>query len=213
VFTIDLLKGQGVPIKSRPEGIAIAAVAFVVPVIIAIVMFGYYVHTRIVISVQKEGIANYEDKISELSDAIKQQKSFEQEKDVIKSSLSEVLSSVDRYVQWSPILETLVRSLPDSVILTKLEAKERSIRMKVPQKDNPDTMEEKTIPVRTLQMSVCGYQNSDCDKAVREFQDSIRSSTLLGPKIEDIKVAQGFDKLEGKDVISYEIDCTFKPQL
>ena len=42
MFTIDLLKGQGIPIKSRPTGIAISAAAVAVPVIIAIVMLGFY---------------------------------------------------------------------------------------------------------------------------------------------------------------------------
>ena len=40
MFDIDLLKGQGIPIRSRPEGVAVAIVTVAVPVIIAIVMFG-----------------------------------------------------------------------------------------------------------------------------------------------------------------------------
>jgi hypothetical protein len=46
MFKIDLLKGQGVPVKSRPESIAITAVALVVPIVIAFVMLGYFLQNR-----------------------------------------------------------------------------------------------------------------------------------------------------------------------
>ena len=60
MFTIDLLKGHGIPIKSKPEGIAIAVATFTVPLVIAIVMFGFCLHTRIIMSIQKQAIINYE---------------------------------------------------------------------------------------------------------------------------------------------------------
>ena len=77
MFTIDLLKGQGIPKKSRPEGVAVAVMTFAVPIIIAIVMFGCFLHTRVVMSIQKQGMAGYEKKIQELSQAVELQRSFE----------------------------------------------------------------------------------------------------------------------------------------
>ena len=213
MFTIDLLKGQNVPIKSRPEGIAIAAVTFAVPVIIAMVMFGFYLRTKIVMSVQKQGIINYDKKIAKLSDAVELQKSFEDEKNIINSNLSEVASAIGRHTQWSPVLVTLVKNLPDSVVLTKLEVKQKSIRRRIPKKDDPQQMIDVSVPVRTLQINICGSSRSSCDKAVKDFGDSLRLSTLLGPKIEDIKFSQGTDKLDGRDVVSYKIDCILKPEL
>ena len=213
MFTIDLLKGQGIPIRSRPEGIAVAVVTFAVPLIVAIVMLGYYLHTTITISIQKQRIINYETKIAELSDAVKLQKSFEREKYIINNCLSEVSYSIDRHIQWSPILATLAENMPNSVVLTKLEVKQRFTKRKVPKKDEPKKMIDISVPVRTLQMSVSGSPHSACDEAIRDFRDRLRSSALLGPKLEDIRVSQGFGTLEGKDVVSYDIDCIFKPAL
>jgi len=213
MFTIDLLKGQAIPIKSGPEGIAIAVTAFAVPLIIAIVMFGYYLHTKIVISIQKQGIVNYETKINELSNAVELQKSFEKEEDIINSSLSEVQFSIGRHIQWSPILATLVKNMPDSVVLTQLSIMQRSVKRKVPKKDNPKETISISVPVRTLQMSVSGSPHSACDRAIRDFRDRLRFSTQLRPKLEDIRVSQESDTLEGQDVVSYEINCIFKPAL
>ena len=202
MFTIDLLKGQGIPAKSRPEGIAIAAVTFAVPIIIAIVMFGFYLSNIINISIQKREVVRYKKKIDQLSDALKMQKSFEKEKNVINSYLTEASSSITRHTQWSPVL-----------VLTSLEVKQRSVRRKVPKKDDPKTMTNISIPVRTLHISVCGSPQTNCDKAVRDFGGRLRSSALLGPKLENIKVSQGFDILQNQDVVSYKIDCVFKPGL
>jgi len=213
MFTIDLLKGQGIPIKSRPKGIVIAVITLAVPIIIAIAILGLYLSNSIAMSIQKQGIINYETKIGGLSDAVELQKSFEKEKAVISSALSEVKSSIGRHTQWTPVLATLVENLPDSLVLTELRVKQNSVKIKVPKKDDPQKMVDISVPVRTLQMSVSGRPGDNCDEAVRDFKDRLRSSALLGPKLEDIRVSQKFGTLEGRDVISYEIDCIFKPEL
>ncbi len=213
MFTIDLLKGEGVPAKSSPEGIAVVAVTFVVPIIIAMVMVSFYLSNIINISVQKQEVVRYKKKIDGLSDVVEMQKSFEEEKRAINSCLTEALSSITRHAQWSPVLMTLVENMPDSVVLTKLEVKQRSVKREVPRKDDPKKTTFISVPVRTLQVSVYGSPHSNCDKAVRDFGDRLRSSDLLGPKLEDIRVSQGFDILENQNVVSYEIDCVFKPGL
>ena len=213
MFTIDLLKGQGIPIKSGPEGIAIAAITFAVPILVAMVMLGFYLSDRIVIKVAKQEIVNYEKYIDKLSDAVELQKSFEKEKNNINGCLSEALSSIGKHTQWSPILATVVGNMPDSMVLTKLEVKQRSAKIKVPKKDDPKKMIDISVPVRTLQMSVSGRPQANNDKAVKDFMDRLRSSALLAPKLEDIRVSQKSDTLEGQNVVSYEIDCIFKPEL
>ncbi len=213
MFTIDLLKGRGIPAKSRPRNIAVAAIAVVVPVIILIMMFGFFLHNRIIISIKKNTIGNYETRISGLSDAIEMQKSFEEEKSVYSNCLSEVSSSLDRHTQWSPVLVTLVENIPDSVMLTALDVKQRSTRMKVRQKDDPAKMIDAFVPVRTLQMKVVGRPKTNCDEAIRDFSELLRSSSLLGPKLENIRISQGLGKIKDQEVVSYQIDCIFKPGL
>ena len=212
MFTIDLLKGREIPVKSRPEGIAMAVATFIVPIAVAIVMFGFYLSSSIAISIQKQRIINYETRIDELSEAVKLQKSLENEKSAISSSLSEVESSIDRHTQWSPVLLTLVEDLPDSMVLTRLEVKQHFIKRKIAGSGLQKTADI-TVPVRTLQMAVSGSPGSAFDRAVRDFRDRLRSSALLGPRLEDIRVSQGVDMLEGQDAVSYKINCVFKPGL
>lgn len=211
MFTIDLLKGQRVPAKSRPRNVAVGAAAVVAPIIIAIAMFGFYLRNRVVISIQKNAIANFKTKIAGMSDAIEHQKSFEQQKNAYNNCLTEVSGNLDRHTQWSPVLVTLVKNMPESVILTALDVKQRSTKIKVPQKDDPKKMIDASVPLRTLQMTVVGRPQSNCDEAIKEFSERLRSSSLLGPKLENIRIAQGVGKLEEEEIVSYQIDCIFKP--
>jgi Tfp pilus assembly protein PilN len=213
MFKIDLLKGQGVPMKSSPGGIAIAAVTIAVPLYVFIIAFGFYVNGKTYMSVKKQEIARCQSVIDNLSDAVELLESLEKEKTAYGARLLEVKSSINRYIQWSPVLVTLVENMPNSVMLTGLEVKQHSVRKKVPKKDNPQEMIDQNVPVRTLRMSVSGSPQYNCDKAVRDFRDSLLSSAFLGPRLENIGVSQESGTLEGRDVASYEIDCVFKARL
>ena len=213
MFTIDLLKGQGVPMKSSPAGIAIAAVTVVVPLIVAIVMFGFYLSDKTTTLVKKQEIARFQTEIDKLSGAVRMQELLEKEKSVYSDCLSEVKTSIGRYIQWSPVLVTLVENMPDSVMLTDLEVKQSSVRKKVPNKDNPQEMVEKNIPVRVLRLTVSGSSQYNSDKAVSDFRGSLLSSVFLGPKLENVGFSRESEMRDGRDITSYEIDCIFKLRL
>ncbi len=79
MFTIDLLKGQGIPMKSSPGGIAIAAVAVAAPMTIAIIMFGFYLNDRTQVSTKEQEIVRCQAEIDKLSGTVELQDSFEKE--------------------------------------------------------------------------------------------------------------------------------------
>ena len=213
MFKIDLLKGKGIPIKRRPLGVAIAALAFVIPVLVGAIMFGFYVSDKIFIKVSMQELANYDKNIDTLSEALNVQKAFEREKNSLTGCLSEASSSISKFTQWSPVLEVLARNMPDSMVLTRLEVKEQSVKKEVPNKENPKETKRVDAVSRTLLMNVTGRPNSNNDKAVQDFKDRLRLSKLLTRNLEDIKVSQEPDTLDGQDVVSYEITCTFKPKI
>ncbi|MBC8470593.1 MAG: hypothetical protein H8D56_14070 [Planctomycetes bacterium] len=213
MFTIDLLKGQGVPLKSSPGGIAITAFTIAVPLYVLIIAFGFYANGKTYMSINQQEIVRCQSEIKKLSGAVGLQESLEKEKILYSDCLSEVKSSISKYIQWSPVLVTIVENMPGSVMLTALEVKQESVRKKVPKPDNPQEMVEQSIPIKVLLMSVSGNPKYDCGKAVMDFQDSLRSSDFLGPKLESIGYSQKSETLKGQDVASYEIKCVFKETL
>lgn len=212
-FTIDLLKGRGLPVKNRPEGVAAGVVIFAVPVIAAIVIFGCYLTDSVAMSVQKQQISNYRQKTKDLADAVEIQRSFEQKQDLLSSYLSEVSQSVSRHCQWSPVVAMVVENMPDSMILTKLQVEQNYVRKQITKKTTPPERVTVTLPERTLHIVLSGDSQSGYEEAVREFRDRLRCSALLESRLDDIRVSQKIDSFDGRDVVSYKIDCIFKPGL
>jgi len=213
MFAIDLLKGEGVPAKSGPEAVAVMALTIAVPFIVAIVMFGCAVHSRVVMTIQKQNILNYRLKTKHYAEAMELQASLNQEKGDIHSCMSEVTSAVRPHNQWSGVLVSLAENLPGSMVLTELLTKQRSVRLKVPSKDEPEKMIEASVPVTTLRISVAGTPHTNQDEEIRHFRDAIRACPSLEQKLQDIRVSQGSNNLDGQQVVTYRIDCIMKPQI
>lgn len=211
MFTIDLLNGQAIPLKSKPGSLAIIAVTVVIPIVVAMGMVSFYMQNKIVLSIKKQEINKSQAEIDKLSDAIGLQKALEQKKITYLGYLSEVQSSIKRHTQWSPVLTTLMENIPDSVVLTSLAVNQSSVKRQAPKKDDPEQMVEIDVPVKILRLIVSGGPQSNCDEAVRDFRDGIRDSAFLGPKLENIGVSQKTETIEDQNVVSYEISCVLKP--
>lgn len=212
-FTIDLLKGQGVPPKSGPAGVAIGAITALVPVIFVIAILGSYLNHEVLVSVKQREIVVLKEKTNKLSDAVENQRKLEQEKFQYGLCISEVNSSIDKYTQWSPVLTTLVENMPGTVVLTELSVKQDSVETEVPKPDDPTKKIKINVPVNKLSLCVSDQGQGNCDEAVRTFRDRLRSSPLLGPMLAKIDVSHRTDNLGGKDIVFYEIHCLFKPEL
>jgi hypothetical protein len=87
MFTIDLLKGQGIPIKSGPERLLFAAATAAGPGIAVIILLGMYLSSAAAISVHRQGIVGYDGKMArpELVEALAGQKRFEQNKSLSRA--------------------------------------------------------------------------------------------------------------------------------
>jgi hypothetical protein len=213
MFTIDLLKGKGVPVRRGPEAIVFAAVGSIVPMIVAIVMVSFYTSSKVAMAVQKRQMKSLDVKIQGLSDPVRLQESFEREKIAVNGCLAEVSDNIGEHIQWSPILVALVGHMPDSMVLTRLEVTESSVQKQVPAKDDPKRMIPRSVLVKRLLVTVSGDQEANHGKAIRDFCDRLRYSEVLGPKLESIKPTQESEKINDQNMVSYKINCVFKPQL
>ena len=213
MFTIDLLKGEGIPFRSGPAGVAFAVITVAVPIVIAVALGGLYLHNKVVMSLTKNEISVMEEKANGLSDYVKRQKSLEKEKTQYSICLSEVKSAVGKFNQWSPVLTTLVENMPRSVVLTELEVERNFVKKKVPDKEKPGKTVEVDAFVTTMRIMVSDSLQSDSDQAVKEFRDYLCFSSFLGPKLEKADVSKESGAIGGKDVVYYVISCVFKAEL
>ncbi|TFG48433.1 MAG: hypothetical protein E4H40_04680 [Candidatus Brocadiia bacterium] len=213
MFKIDLLEEQGIPVRSTAAGLAVAATASALPVIILIIIVSFFMTNSVNISLAEQGLARFTSMKEHLSDEMSTAKSIEQGKSKINNSLDEVSSSFYRHSQWTGILMMIAENMPEAMLLTELQVKQNVIRKPVPKKGNPEEMLQISVPVRTLRMKVSGSSGYDCAKAVKDFRDRLRYSDVLKDKIVDVRVSQEAGTTENHDKVYYEIECEFKPGL
>jgi Tfp pilus assembly protein PilN len=213
MYAIDLLGGEGVPIRSRPGGIAFACLLIVVPLIIGIVIIGIYLDRQVTVSIQTQQLARLESVLGTLSSALEKKRCLETERATAVDFLADIKTAVSRHTQWSSALTTVIESLPETLVLTKLEARRELVRQKRAAKDDPKKTVEVSVPVSSLGIGVCGYDGTMSYRSVRDLQDRLRSSPVLGPRLDAVTVSQESGTLDGEDVVHYELNCVFKPEL
>jgi len=210
MYTVDLLMGEGIPIRSRPGGIALACLIVVVPLLIGLGMTSFYMDGRIIVSIEKQQLSNIEAASGALSQALKKKESLEKAKVSANGVLSEIKTSVDGYTQWSRTLAALVENLSDTLVLTRLEASQGTVQRKVPAQDDPTRKVDVSVPVRTLKLCVCGRKPGPALDAVQALQENLRSSPVIGPMLDTITVSQNVIILDSQEAVMYELECVLK---
>ena len=210
MLTIDLLRGRGIPIKTRPAGATLLAIVLAVPVVITIVMLGNYVQGSIVLRNQKRLLTSLQGDIFRLADSVKLKEGAERQIDNMNACFVEVDEAIMQQIQWSPVLQALAENMPRSLILSELSIKSEFETKEIPQRDNP--LKKMLIPVkrRILYINLYGRLGSGSDEAVLEFLKALNAWNVSSQKADNIRlVAQATD--ERRSVMNYVIECVFKP--
>jgi Tfp pilus assembly protein PilN len=213
LYTIDLLKGEGVPIRSRPGGIAFACLLVVVPLLAATAGLNLYLDSRVVLAIQTQQVSRLTLATEALAAAVRKKNKLLEEKAEAAKMLSEVQMVLAGRTQWSPILAWVAENVSDTLVLTRLEARQNTVRVKVPAKNDPGMKIDVSVPMPELRLSVCGKGRENSSEAVRRLQENLRSSTVLGRRLDTITVSQSATTLDGQEAVQYELNCLLQPMI
>jgi len=211
MLKIDLLKGQGIPTRSNPEKIALMAITILVPAMMSIAMFGYFWKNSVLISIERQKVANCEKSIASMAKAQALLEKSEKEKKYKNGCLGEVAKILDKRYQWTPGLVEIVKLMPDCVLLKSIEIKQSNVKKSVPSKKDIGQMVEISIPVTRMKISVT-ERTPGSGPYIREFQNNLRSSDVFGPILDNVIVSQGVESYREQSTISYDIECSFKAE-
>ncbi len=121
MISVDLLKGEGRPIKSRPGVVALMVVPFIFPVLAGVFLVGWYQSDKIMMRVQVKKLTSYNEGPQQYSDVEQLLQDAAAESKYINSCLIEVSGTINHHRQWSPVLSSLTENLPPAVSLNSLE--------------------------------------------------------------------------------------------
>lgn len=207
MFTINLLKEKTSSSDSVTKKLTYF-IAAILPVIAIAAMVLFFLGNTAAMASQKRKVAKYDASLAKLSEAVNLQKDFDVEAKSINKNLSELSGSLKNYVQWSPILIEVIRTMPDKMIITDLRVKKLSTSRKITTSDG----KSKSIKgfKNTLSMSLSGSSRQNYDSDVREYGNRMRSSEVLKDLgLEQISTSQKEENIDGKKVTSYGLNCVF----
>ena len=210
MHTIDLLRGQGIPAKTTLGSAAMVIVMVAIPILAAAGMVDRYLQNNTDIEIKQQTIQNEQETIERFADDVKFQKSLEKEQGSVNSKLSEVSSCLDNYIQWSPVLETLIEYLPAKMVMSGLRAESTSGRQKVVNEKDPNLTANVAVVTRTLVLDISGSGESDYS-IVKAYANSLKSSSALRAKLDDIVVSQDTGRTGDDNTVSYTMNIKFKP--
>jgi hypothetical protein len=210
MHTIDLLRGKGIPAKTTLKGIVIIMVTVAVPFLAAIGILDRYIRNKTVISIQQQAMVNERATAVKLANAVELKESLEDERDLAHTRLSEVSTYIDEYIQWSPVLVTLVKNMPARMVLSRLAAETRQEKEKVFKDNDPNKPVDVTVTKRVLALDISGSLPGSYESLVRDYRVNLRNSPLLGPQLEDITLSQKPGGTGDDKTVSWTMNLIFK---
>jgi len=210
MHTIDLLRGQGIPAKTTLGSAAMVIVIVVVPILAAAAMVDRYLQNKTEIEIKQQQIAVEQATIEKFADAVKTKEKLEKKQEAINHKLSEVASCLDNFVQWSPVLKTLVENMPSQMVMSGLRAESTSERRQITSKTNPNRKININVSKRMLILDISGREMRDYGDVVQGYANRLKSSSVLRSKLESIEVSQKPGVAGDLKTVSYTMNLIFK---
>ncbi|OPZ97432.1 MAG: hypothetical protein BWY71_01619 [Planctomycetes bacterium ADurb.Bin412] len=205
LYTIDFLKGEGIPAKSRPGQIVRSSLPFLVLVIGALVLAGSYISNGVMLEQLQAKLASYteEGEWGEITHFLQEN---QQQQKALQGILAEVSQSVSYHRQWTGILVGVIEVLPEELLLNRVEVQRQSVREKETDADG------KPVDViwyqYTLKIGTESSQGLEANAVIQEFVQTLRASDFLASVIDEISVVSRQN--DNNNHMQYQIDCVFK---
>lgn len=218
MFTIDFLKNQGLPEKSRLFEVGliagIMAASLLVFCLIGIQCFNNNSDLR---SKQK-ALAQCESMLQKASGEGSLKSRIEKNLKIYDECYVEIAGSIGRYVQWTPVLQEFVGSLPPSMLLNELSVIRTVSKKKITSTIDPKKKVDIEIINRTLKSDVYDFMPETQGSAIENYLGRLRSSQSLKGVLDGAYIVQSSDaeykNSDGtsRNVKNHIINCLIKSQ-
>lgn len=209
MLNIDMLKGQGIPMKSNPGTALLLALVIAVPVLATMTITAEYLNGRIELKTLKNEWSDVEDNISQLSAGVKFQASDRGIINNINACFVEVHEVLQYHIQWTPVFVTLIENLPENLFLEKLTINTYPKQTEVPKRSDPLEFVSVDVPKSIVFIDLYSHLADYDNKNVLNYIQQLNSLESFREKIDSISPL-GMDTDKQAGVKRYSIKCVFK---
>jgi len=210
MYEIDMLKRHGVPRKSTPVLTVLITMAIAVPLFFCVLLGIEYMSNQIQIKFSASMLAKIQEKVKSVPYNERLDNRLGQELGVKMDTIDEIITGVDRNVQWSSILTEIVAHLPENLAIADFDVRRtmEKIRVTDPKKENGKKDVE--VITRTLKMTIFNLKSDKDNNDAQEYINKLNSSEILKKNMESAKIAMiKVEDFDGKPMPCYMIECVF----
>jgi len=212
MFSIDLLKGKGLPEKTDLKRLALKALPILIPML-AVAAFGSaYQHDRVALQQQRQTLQSNQQQLEEYAGDVAEYNTVNSRINNMKKCLKDISKAMNYRVQVSEVLVGLVQSLPENIFINEMNLVRSSVQEKVQLPDSGE-VKQRLVVRRKLKLVLCGYDADQSDAAVQEYVNALKQSPLLKEVFAEIKPpAREQGEVDERRAVYYEIECVLREQ-
>ena len=212
MFSIDLLKGKGLPETTSPKRLALRALPILIPVLAVTVLASAYQHDRASLQRQQQVLKSNQQQIGLYTDDIAEHNMMNSKIIGMKKCLNDISKAMAYRVQVSEVFVELVQALPENIFVYEMKMDRTSVQKKIQQPGSGE-VKQQLVVYRKLNLVLCGYDGDQGDEAVQEYINTLKQSPLLTKVFTGIKPsARQQGEVDDRAAIYYEIECVLPEQ-
>lgn len=212
MFSIDLLKGKGLPQKLDMKKSVLKAVPILIPLLAVGVFAAAYQRDTAAMRDQRQTLVSNQQQIAQYTQDVIEYNSIDTRIKGLEKCLKDISKALSYRIQVSDVLTELVQALPESIFIYEMNMNRNAVNEKI-QQDDAAEVKQRLVVRRQLKLVLCGYDAEKSDIAVQVYVSELGKSPLLKGLFVEIKPsARQQGQVDGNPAIYYEIDCVLREQ-
>ena len=212
MFSIDLLKGKGLPEEIDPKRLILKALPIVIPLLVVTVFASAYQHGRASLRDQQQILNSNQQQLVLYTEDVAEYNKINSKIKGMQKCLNDISKAMGYRVQISEVFVELIQSLPENIFIYEMKLDRNCVQKKIQLPDSGE-VKQKLVVHRKLDLVLCGYDADQGDVAVQEYVNTLKRSPLLTGIFAEIKPsARQQGEVDGRAAIYYEIECVLREQ-
>ncbi|MHC5139267.1 MAG: hypothetical protein ACYSOF_05200 [Planctomycetota bacterium] len=212
MFSIDLLKGKGLPEKVDLKRSALKALPILIPVLAVTLFASAYHKDSVSLKNQKQLLHSNQQQLEHHTKDVAEYNKMKAAIKDVENCLSDISKAMAYRIQVSDILVELVQTLPDNIFIYEMNLDRNASQEKFQAAESSE-VKQKLVVRRNLNLVLCGFNADQSDAAVQAYINDLKQSSVLAEIFTQITPPtrqQG--QVDGRPAIYYEIECELREQ-
>ncbi|RLC07926.1 MAG: hypothetical protein DRI24_24125 [Deltaproteobacteria bacterium] len=212
MFSIDLLKGKGLPEKLDLKRSLLKALPILISVLAVTLFASAYQNDKVSLRDQQQLLSSSQQQLTLHTEDIAEYNKLNVKIKGMQKCLNDISRAMTYRIQVSEVLMELSQALPENIFVYEMNLNRKSVQKKIQDPDSGNVTQHLVVR-RKLELVLCGYDADQSDVAVQEYVNVLKRSPLLAEIFTEIKPsARQQGEVEDRPAIYYEIECTLREQ-